>query len=146
MSADKQPFLSPAEEQRLLDAIAHAETLTSGELRIVVWEHPCNDPMREAWRQFEALKMRATAERNGVLILLAPKARRFAVIGDEGIHQHCGAAFWTEIAAEMSTLFKAGRAIDGLVPAVGRIGELLSRHFPRKPDDRNELPNTIVRG
>ena len=32
--------------------------------------------------------MTATRDRNGVLIFVAPRAQKFAVIGDSGIHEH----------------------------------------------------------
>jgi putative membrane protein len=36
-----------------------------------------------------------------------------------------------------------GRAADGLIQAIEHAGELLSQHFPRGADDRNELINEL---
>ena len=33
---------------------------------------------------------------------------------------------------------------DAVVHAIGETGRLLTQHFPRRPDDRNELPNTVL--
>jgi uncharacterized membrane protein len=87
--------------------------------------------------------MTQTAARNGVLIFLALRSRTFAVIGDAGIHEKCGPEFWHQLAETMSAHFKRGEFTAGLVLGIERTGELLRTHFPRSPDDRNELPDAI---
>jgi uncharacterized membrane protein len=99
-----------------------------------------------AREQFEKLGMTATRERNGVLIFVAPRAQKFAVIGDTGIHERCGDAFWEQLVQRMREHFKAENFTDALVHAIHETGNLLSQHFPCGPDDRNELPNTIEEG
>jgi uncharacterized membrane protein len=87
--------------------------------------------------------MTQTAARNGVLILLAPRSHTFAVIGDTAIHEKCGAAFWTALAAAMTEHFKRGDFTAGLVHGIERAGALLAEHFPHEAGDRNELPDQI---
>lgn len=87
--------------------------------------------------------MTRTAARNGVLIFLAPRSRTFAVIGDTGVHEKCGDTFWRELTAAMSEHFKRGDFTAGLVHGIDRAGALLAEHFPRSPDDRNELPDRV---
>ena len=88
--------------------------------------------------------MAATAERNGVLIYVAPRSQRFAVLGDTGIHEKCGAGFWKEIAAAMEHDFREGRYTDGLLKGIAAAGDALARFFPRtEAADRNELPDQI---
>ena len=139
------PFssLPKIDHARVQNAIAAAELRTSGELRVVILRTTVTDPVAEARRQFDRLGMAATAARNGVLILLAPRAHAYAVIGDKAIHEHCGDAFWRELAAAMGDAFKRGEFTDGLVLGIERAGELLASRFPRSPDDRNELPDSI---
>ena len=124
-------------------AIGDAERRTSGEIRLVVSQGKFADPIAEAQRQFERLGMTATQLRNGVLILFAPRSRTFAVIGDTAIHEKCGDRFWRELAAAMTEHFKRGDFTTGLVHGIDRAGALLAEHFPRAPDDRNELPNDV---
>ena len=124
-------------------AIGAAELKTSGEIRVVLSRRKITEPVAEAQRQFARLGMTKTAARNGVLILLAPRSRTFAVIGDQGVHEKCGAAFWTELAAAMTEYFKRGDFTAGLVHGIDRAGALLAEHFPRQADDRNELPDEI---
>ncbi|MFO1487863.1 MAG: hypothetical protein U1F65_05240 [Verrucomicrobiota bacterium] len=45
----------------------------------------------------------------------------------------------------MTGYFKRGDFTDGLVHGVSKAGELLARHFPRRPNDRNELPDAVER-
>ncbi len=131
------------DDQSVVAAIAAAEQRTSGEIRVVVSHAGTEEPVLAAQKQFERLGMTKTAARNGVLILVAPSSRNFAVIGDQGVHEKCGDAFWQELASAMSERFKAGEFTEGLVLGIERAGALLAQHFPRQPDDRNELPDTI---
>lgn len=130
---------------RIVAAIGAAEQRTSGEIRVLVSAEPAEDPLAAARKQFERLGMTRTAARNGVLIFVAPPSHTFAVIGDTGIHEKCGDTFWAELATAMTDHFKRGEFTDGLVLGIHRAGELLAQHFPRRPDDRNELPDQIER-
>lgn len=128
---------------RVEHAITAAEQKTSGEIRVLISKEKTGDAVAAARAQFERLGMTATAERNGVLIYLAPKSHAFAVIGDTAIHEKCGDAFWRLLAAAMELQFKRGEFTEGLVLGIERAAALLAENFPRKPDDRNELPNLI---
>jgi uncharacterized membrane protein len=92
--------------------------------------------------------MTRTAERNGILIFVAPNSQKFAVLGDSGITAHVGTAPLDAMAAAMSEAFRAGHFTDGLVSVIDRAGDLLATHFKRRSgdSDQDELPNTISRG
>ena len=137
-------FSSQLDEAKLVAAIADAETKTSGEIRVFLSRKSPDDAVVAAQRAFDQLGMAKTAERNGVLIFVAPQARKFAVIGDAGVHQHCGPEFWTALAAEMSGHFRHGEFTNGLLHGIRKAGELLARHVPHRADDVNELPNDIA--
>jgi uncharacterized membrane protein len=138
-------FLNKLEHQRISDAIAAAEGKTSGEIRVYIQrgEIP-GDALPIAQQKFDELGMTKTAERNGVLIFVAPRPQKFAVVGDEGIHQKCGADFWQQLADSMAQHFREQNFTDGIVDGITRAGELLAQHFPRQESDRNELPNTVM--
>lgn len=131
------------DQARIVAAIVAAERRTSGEIRVLLAREKTDDPVAAARRHFERLGMTATKERNGVLILVAPRSHAFAVIGDTGVHAKCGEAFWAGLAAAMTEHFKRGDFTAGLVHGIERAGDLLAEHFPRQPDDRNELPDEI---
>ncbi len=125
-------------------AIAMAETKTSGEIRVVIYPHDVADPVEAARREFQRLGMTKTRERNAVLILVAPRSRRYAIFGDEGVHLRCGPSFWSEVARAMAENFRRNEFTEGVVHAIRRAGEMLGQHFPHHPDDKNELPDDVV--
>lgn len=136
-------FFSKLDSDRIVSAIAEAERRSSGEIRVHVTLRKPDDLESRARRRFERLGMTKTAERNGVLFYIAPTVRRFQILGDSGIHDRCGPDFWKEIAAEMEESFRRGEFTEGVVRGVGKVGDILARHFPRSNADKNELPNAI---
>lgn len=137
-------FFSALEHDRIVAAIADAETKSSGQIRVHVTHLAPKDLERRAKRRFELLGMTRTAERNGVLIYIAPALRRFQVLGDRGIHEKCGDDFWKETAAEMEAEFRQGKFTDGIVRGVEKVGDVLAAHFPRREGATNELPDEIT--
>lgn len=135
--------LPPIDHPRVVTAIGAAEMRTSGEIRVLISRRSASDPVKAAQAQFERLGMTKTAERNGVLIFVAPKSHTFAVIGDTAIHAKCGETFWAQLATAMTAHFKRGEFTEGLVLGIDRAGALLQEHFPRRGDDRNELPDSV---
>jgi uncharacterized membrane protein len=137
-------FLGQLEHERIVAAIREAERSSRGEVRVHVSSRPIDDAEAAARAQFETLGMAETAERNGVLIYVAPASQKFAVIGDRGIHEQCGPTFWQDVAGAMQEDFRAGRFTDGLVKGVERTGRALAERFPRTAsDDRNELADEV---
>lgn len=134
---------APVDHARVVDAIAAAERRTSGQIRVLIARHKAADPVAAATRHFELQGMARTKNRNGVLIFLAPRSRSFAVIGDRGVHEKCGDAFWRELAAVMGAHFKRGEFTEGLVQGIERAGALLAEHFPPEPGNGNELPDQV---
>jgi uncharacterized membrane protein len=88
--------------------------------------------------------MGRTRHRNAVLLFMAPRLRRFAVIGDVGIHERVTPAFWNDVARALETSFKRGDLTAGIERAVATIGDRLAEHFPPDPTTGNELPNRVV--
>jgi uncharacterized membrane protein len=137
-------FFSKLDSDRIVAAIAEAEKKSSGEIRVHVTRRKPDDLEQRARRRFELLGMTRTALRNGVLIYIAPKLRRFQILGDSGIHEKCGDDFWKETAAEIESHFRKGEFTEGLVRGIAKIGEVLAAHFPRSTDDISELPDEVT--
>ncbi len=131
------------EHDRIVRAIAAAETKTSGEIRVFIQRGEIDDAVAAARAQFQKLGMTGTRARNAVLIFVAPRSQKFAVIGDEGIHQRCGDEFWQQLVEAIGDYFKCSEFTSAIVKAIEVAGERLTQHFPRQPDDRNELPNAV---
>jgi uncharacterized membrane protein len=134
---------SKFDSERIVAAIGAAEKKTSGEIRVHITRRAPKDLEEHALRRFHLLGMTKTAERNGVLIYIAPRARRFRILGDTEIHARCGEDFWKQVAAAMEAHFRKGELTEGVVAGIERVGEVLARHFPRRAGDQNELPNRI---
>ena len=142
-----EDFLSRLDNDRISGAIAAAERTTSGEIRVFIERgNITNDPLRTAEEKFVELGMQKTAERNAILIFVAPVAQKFAVVGDEGVHAKCGAEFWQRLVDTMRAHFKREEFTDALVEAIESAGQLLAQYFPRRHDDKNELPDQPVEG
>jgi uncharacterized membrane protein len=137
-------FLGELEDRKVTAAIAAAEQKSSGEIRVYVSAREVEDVVSEAQVQFLRLGMERTRERNGVLIFIAPRSRKFAVVGDTAIHEKCGDEFWREVAGAMQAHLREQRYTDGLLAAIDKVGSALAAHFPHRPDDKNELPDEIA--
>ena len=138
-------FISRLDDARILEAISAAEQRSSGEIRIFISGRRVPDALAAAQVQFARLGMQKTRERNGVLLYFAPVSQQFAIVGDAGVHEKCGDTFWQAIADDMTRLLKNGQFSDAAIEAISRVGDLLARHFPRRPEDQNELPNRVER-
>ena len=140
-------FLGQLDHDRIVRAIKEAEARTSGQIRIYIQRGELDgDAFDYAQRKFRQLGMEQTRERNAVLIFVAPRARKFAVIGDEGVHKKCGDEFWQDLVDRMRVHFQNEHFTDALVEAIEAAGELLARHFPKTGSSQNELPDEIIEG
>jgi len=137
-------FLSQLQHDAIVKAIGEAESKMCGEIRVFISRKEPEDPVAAAGRAFHHLGMQKTPERNGVLIFVAPRVRKFAVIGDVAVHSRCGDPFWKEVADEMSGHFRKGEFTEGILHGVRRAGKLLAEHFPRHPGDKNTQPDDIA--
>jgi putative membrane protein len=85
-----------------------------------------------------------TRERNGVLIFISVFERKVKIIADRGINEKVSPGEWQAIADALSSKIRKGSPSAAIIEAVRRCGELLSKNFPVKPGDRDELENLIV--
>jgi uncharacterized membrane protein len=139
-------FLTKEQQQVIVGAIEQAEKDSSGEIRIHIESNCTGDILDRAAYLFAKLKMHKTELRNGVLIYLAIKDKKFAILGDAGINAKVPASFWDEIKDTMTTCFKENRFVDGLAEGIRTTGEKLKTFFPLQPGDINELSNDISFG
>ena len=136
-------FFSKEDEARIVTAIQSAERQTSGEIRVHLERKSKGDVLKDALRIFHKLGMHKTEQRNGVLILLVPKAKQFAIIGDEGINNAVPPGFWEEERNIMQQHFRKQAYVEGLTTVIQQIGEKLKTFFPYQDDDVNELSDEI---
>jgi len=97
-----------------------------------------------AHEQFLAQNLHATESRTGVLIFVSLAERHVEIVADTAIDSKVTQNFWQGIVDRLTAEIAAGQLAQGLVLAIEACGETLAKHFPRRPDDRNELPDKLV--
>ncbi len=132
----------------IVSAIGEAEKTTAGEIRVSIrqrrgWGEKKLGIEDIARREFHGLGMNKTKDHTGVLIFLLLEEKKFHILADQGIHAKVEEGVWIKIANGMSTHFSQKNFRNGIIHGVKLAGEELSKHFPRKADDKNELPNTV---
>jgi len=136
-------FFSKEQQAQILASVREAENETSGEIRVHIESKLKGDVLDRAAWLFKKLGMHKTAERNGVLFYLAVNDKKFAIIGDAGIHAKVPDGFWDDISVLLTKNFKEGKFTEGLSEGILLTGKHLKIHFPHKKDDVNELPDEI---
>lgn len=140
-------FIGKLDHDRIVQAIREGEASTSGQIRVYVQRGDLKiDPLLAAQKRFHKLGMQKTDRRNAVLIFVAPRAHKFAVIGDEGIHKECGDPLWQRVVEKMQDHFRSERFSEAIVGAIRDVGAVLAQHFPRTGDGSNELPDEVIEG
>ena len=138
-------FITQLDEARIEATIVEAETKSTGEIRVYVSHKERHDALDFARRRFQQLGMLRTRQRNAVLIYIVPRTQQVAVIGDVGIHEKCGDAFWEMVVSGMIQRMKEGKFTEAIVQAIHETGRALQKYFPGAGDDSNELSNEIAR-
>jgi len=85
-----------------------------------------------------------TRAKTGVLLYLSLAEHRAEIIADAAINAKVTPETWGEAMAALIEAVKDGRPGDGMVASIGKIGQVLAEHFPRSPDDTNELPDRLI--
>lgn len=117
---------------RIERAVVEAESGTTGHIVVRIVPEPKVDAFARAREEFERVELHKVRERNVALVLVAPAAKQFAVIGDRDLHARVGDAFWEGLVREMRPYFAQGKTADGIIHAIERIGQELHRYFPEQ--------------
>ena len=140
----QRKLLQIIDDDRVKAAIVAAEKQTSGEIRVSVSRFFWGNVRHAANKAFTRMSMRKTKDRNGILFFVVPSRRRFAIIGDEGIHNKVGQDFWEKLVVAMAEDFKLGDFNAGLQKGIAQAGRSLAEHFPYQGEkDVNELSDDI---
>ena len=125
-------FSKHLQHDKIVAVIRDAEHKTTGEIRVSISPKHIDDPVTAAQIAFMRLGMNKSSERNSVLIFVAPRSHKFAVIGDEAVHAKCGDEFWRKLVDAMSGYFRKSEFTPGIIHGVQKAGALLAEHFPRQ--------------
>lgn len=140
-----RPF-SQDEESSLVSAIADVELRTSAEFKLHIDKFCKGDPFLKALNIFKHLQMDQTEDRNGVLIYVSVEDKKFAIIGDIGIHEKVMPEFWEVTRDKMVNAIHVNGLCAGILTGIHEAGNQLMTYFPSRNDDRNELNNDISYG
>jgi len=140
----------PAALEAVERAIRETEATHQGQVRFAV-EHALDLQQLLAGRSareraldvFSQLRVWDTQHNSGVLIYLLLADRDVEIIADRGVHARVGGG-WEAICRRMEERFAGGEYETGAIEGVRAVGEHLQRHFPVRPDGRNELPDQPV--
>jgi len=133
----------------ITDKIKETEKITSGEIRVSIKEDKPStmfkfDAKKMAEAEFQKLKMDETVDRTGILILIVLKEKAFYILADKGIDDKVDPGTWDSVRNEIQGEFRIGHYTQGIIRGIEIMGEILSEHFPIKPEDTNELSNKVV--
>jgi len=129
-------FLSALEHDRVHRAIRSAEEGASGQIVVFISHRKLEDPLAAANHEFRKLRLDTATGKNSLLIFLAPKSQKFAVVGGTALHAKVGQAWWDELIALLTRHFKESRYTDGLVATIEQAGRALRTHFPASATNR----------
>jgi putative membrane protein len=99
-----------------------------------------------ARREFSRLGIAKTEGATGVLLMISLHEHEAIVLADRAINDKVAPDTWPREVKVLLDGIRAGRPADGIIATVREVGALLATHFPRKDDDRNELPDDIEIG
>jgi uncharacterized membrane protein len=139
-------FFSDEQKQQIRAAIERMEHKTSGEIRLHVEGDCKGDPYERAVHVFHRLHMHKTKHRNAVLFYLAVNHKKFAIVGDEGIHKSVPENFWVTVKDHVIAQFKEEKFADGICEGIDMTGDMLKTYFPHKESDKNQLSDEISYG
>ena len=117
---------------RIERAIREAERGTTGHIFVRTVPEADVNAFDRAKEEFTNAGLHASQDRNTALILIAPAARKYAVIGDRGLQARVGDTFWQKLVTEMRRYFASNQVEAAILLAVKRIGSELHAHFPSK--------------
>lgn len=98
---------------------------------------------RRAEEAFYANRLHETREKSGVLILLSLMEHRVQLLADAGIHRRVPPETWERLVQQIASGMKEGHPFEALRGAIDACGRLLAEHFPKRPDDTDELPDHL---
>ena len=140
-----------AELTKIESAIQASESKHSGEIRFAI---ESSLPFKALWRDeliqeraievFSLLRVWDTEDNNGVLIYLLLADKKVEITADRNINKVVGPQEWQRICQLMEAHFRAERFGVGVVNGIEEVGKLLEKHFPSKPNDKDELSNKPI--
>jgi uncharacterized membrane protein len=141
-------YFSDDDFLRFSKKIKEMEKITAGEIRVSIKEDipfmkRKSDIQKLAYEEFHELKMYDTRDKTGILIYILLKEHEFYILADSVINGKVEQSVWDNIRDTMQNNFKDGNYCEGVIETINSVGNILSKYFPIKLDDTNELTNKV---
>lgn len=142
-------FFDDDELLRISKKISVKEKITAGEIVVSIKEkksffQKSKSVEQMAQKEFYRLRINNTRDKTGILIYIILAERQFYILADSGINSKVESNTWEVIKDKMQNNFRSGEFCKGILNAVDEVGNILSRFFPIKPDDTNEISNMVI--
>jgi putative membrane protein len=98
---------------------------------------------RSAGEAFYRFRVRKTAGGTGILLYVSLYEHMVRVLGDDAISEKLNQKDWEMVCDLVIEGIRANRPAEGLSRGILKCGELLSRHFPIRPGDVNQIGNEL---
>jgi putative membrane protein len=99
-----------------------------------------------AIRAFHQHGLHQTRDETGILFLISLLERKVYVLADKGIYSRIHQSDLDGFSSTVAGGIAKKQAAEALAASIRALGADLAKHFPRKPDDTNELPDEIITG
>lgn len=151
-------FLTLAKKNEIESCIADIEKKTSAEIKLLVVQssRPLRfiprisekdkekDVLRRAKEEYHKLGIGNTQEDTGILIMISLAEEMVWVLAGEAINRKIPQDRWPTMVNTIITGIRSGFAGKSICVALQSISGILQEHFPVKPDDVNEICNSVV--
>ena len=100
---------------------------------------------RRAKQLFAAHGLTETRDQSAILILVSALEHRVEILADRGVDALIDSEAWQEDVDAITGAIHSGRAADGIIEVIRGLAARLSERLPPRPDDRNELRDSVTR-
>ncbi|HEY6080533.1 MAG TPA: hypothetical protein VIW29_17085 [Polyangiaceae bacterium] len=98
-----------------------------------------------AFQLFAERGLHATRGRTALLLFVSELEHRVVMLGDHAIHAELGQSGWDSYVALLVEQLKRGQAKAGIIQVLEQLEPHLITVAPPLVDDRNELPDSVLR-
>jgi uncharacterized membrane protein len=120
----------------IVNAIRLVEESSTGQIRVHLskrWVE--RNTLQRTQHLFDYYKQADNVPNNNlVLIYVNLRKKKFAILGDEGIHQAVGNHYWSEIAQELKENLQSTESEGAIALTVTSIGHAMKKYFPSASD------------
>jgi len=116
----------------IITAIQEAEEGSTGTVRVHLSKRFVEPkPFQRALRIFRQYEMANTPQRNTVLFYINLRRKRFAVVGDVGVHRRVGQEYWEKVLKELAEDLRSTQSEKAIALAIDSVGKTLKKFFPK---------------